>query len=141
MFWRHALSPSSGSILMQLITQEESSTFIHHESFRSCAVCTVITAILIVYVNNSNGLSGRCKRHFFCISFVRLIGAAVHVSGYFYLATYFCCSLFGAMFPLPRIIYAMAMDGLIFRFLGQVHHYFKTPFYGTLIAGLLTGLS
>ncbi|KDR23201.1 High affinity cationic amino acid transporter 1 [Zootermopsis nevadensis] len=51
-----------------------------------------------------------------------------------------CASLFGAMFPLPRIIYAMAMDGLIFRFLGQVHHHFKTPFYGTLIAGLLTGL-
>jgi len=45
------------------------------------------------------------------------------------------------MFPLPRIIYAMAMDGLIFRFLGQVHHYFRTPLYGTLIAGLLTGLS
>ncbi|PNF36650.1 High affinity cationic amino acid transporter 1 [Cryptotermes secundus] len=51
-----------------------------------------------------------------------------------------CASLFGAMFPLPRIIYAMAMDGLIFQFLGKVHHYFKTPFYGTLIAGLLTGL-
>jgi len=45
------------------------------------------------------------------------------------------------MFPLPRIIYAMAMDGLIFRFLGQVHHYFRTPLYGTLIAGLFTGLS
>ncbi|XP_069690757.1 high affinity cationic amino acid transporter 1-like isoform X3 [Periplaneta americana] len=51
-----------------------------------------------------------------------------------------CASLFGAMFPLPRIIYAMSMDGLIFRFLGHVHHYFKTPFFGTLIAGLLTGL-
>lgn len=80
-------------------------------------------------------------RDIFHTSFVCLIGATVHVSGFFYLATLFCFSLFGAMFPLPRIIYAMAMDGLIFQFLGQVHHYFKTPFYGTLIAGLLTGLS
>lgn len=49
-------------------------------------------------------------------------------------------SLFGAMFPLPRIIYAMSNDGLIFKFLGQVNERFKTPFYGTLCAGLLTGL-
>ena len=60
---------------------------------------------------------------------------------YFLIFCIVCCSLFGAMFPLPRIIYAMAMDGLIFRFLGQVNHYFRTPLYGTLIAGLLTGLS
>ncbi|XP_055693325.1 high affinity cationic amino acid transporter 1-like isoform X1 [Lutzomyia longipalpis] len=49
-------------------------------------------------------------------------------------------SLFGAMFPLPRIIYAMSQDGLVFRFLGQVHTHFKTPVVGTMCAGLLTGL-
>ncbi|XP_063926032.1 high affinity cationic amino acid transporter 1-like [Zophobas morio] len=51
-----------------------------------------------------------------------------------------CASLFGAMFPLPRIIYAMASDSIIFRFLGQVSSRFKTPVVGTLLAGLLTGL-
>ncbi|CAH1378518.1 unnamed protein product [Tenebrio molitor] len=51
-----------------------------------------------------------------------------------------CASLFGAMFPLPRIIYAMASDSLIFRFLGRVSSRFKTPVVGTLLAGLLTGL-
>ncbi|XP_018320308.1 high affinity cationic amino acid transporter 1 [Agrilus planipennis] len=49
-------------------------------------------------------------------------------------------SLFGALFPLPRIIYAMASDGIIFKFLGKVNARFKTPVVGTLLAGLLTGL-
>nr|CAI5819390.1 unnamed protein product [Callosobruchus analis] len=50
-----------------------------------------------------------------------------------------CASLFGAMFPLPRVIYAMAEDSLVFRFLGHVHPRFQTPFVGTLLAGILTG--
>lgn len=51
----------------------------------------------------------------------------------------FLHSLFGALFPLPRIIYAMSSDGVIFRFLGQVNARFQTPVVGTLIAGVLTG--
>ncbi|KRT82038.1 Amino acid permease, partial [Oryctes borbonicus] len=49
-------------------------------------------------------------------------------------------SLLGAMFPLPRIIYAMASDGLLFEFMGKIHPKFQTPFLGTLLAGLFTGL-
>ncbi|CAH2013747.1 unnamed protein product [Acanthoscelides obtectus] len=49
-------------------------------------------------------------------------------------------SLLGAMFPLPRIIYAMASDGLLFKSLGKVHSHFQTPFIGTLIAGGLAGV-
>lgn len=48
-------------------------------------------------------------------------------------------SLFGAMFPLPRVIYAIAADGLLFELFSKVHERFKTPFWGTLIAGILTG--
>ncbi|XP_063228232.1 cationic amino acid transporter 2-like isoform X5 [Bacillus rossius redtenbacheri] len=51
-----------------------------------------------------------------------------------------CASLFGSMFPLPRIIYAMASDGLLFRFLGAVSARLRTPVVATLLAGLLTGL-
>jgi amino acid transporter len=40
---------------------------------------------------------------------------------------------------LPRVIMAIAADGLIFEIFARVHPKFKTPFYGTLIAGLLTG--
>ncbi|XP_058829404.1 cationic amino acid transporter 2-like isoform X2 [Topomyia yanbarensis] len=48
-------------------------------------------------------------------------------------------SLFGAMFPQPRIIYAMSQDGLIFRALGEISPRYKTPVFGTLCAALLTG--
>lgn len=50
-----------------------------------------------------------------------------------------CASLMGAMFPLPRIIYAMSSDGLIFEFLGRINQRFHTPLFGTLFAGFLTG--
>ncbi|XP_054162777.1 cationic amino acid transporter 2-like [Oppia nitens] len=49
-------------------------------------------------------------------------------------------SLLGAMFPLPRIMYAMASDGLIFRFLATVHQRSQTPLYATIIAGLFAGV-
>uniref|UniRef100_A0A336MQ49 CSON005275 protein n=1 Tax=Culicoides sonorensis TaxID=179676 RepID=A0A336MQ49_CULSO len=49
-------------------------------------------------------------------------------------------SLMGSMFPLPRVIYAMAKDGLLFEIMGAVHPKFNTPFAGTLIAGTLTGI-
>lgn len=50
-----------------------------------------------------------------------------------------CSSLLGAMFPLPRIIYAMASDGLMFQFMGSVNERYQTPLIGTLLAGLFTG--
>ncbi|XP_049810079.1 high affinity cationic amino acid transporter 1-like [Schistocerca nitens] len=49
-------------------------------------------------------------------------------------------SFLGAMFPLPRIIYAMSSDRLLFPFLGKVHHRFKTPFIGTICAGTITAV-
>ena len=40
------------------------------------------------------------------------------------------------MFPLPRVVYAMANDGLLPRFLGSVHHYFHTPLTATIVSGM-----
>nr|AKN21446.1 slc7a-2 [Schmidtea mediterranea] len=46
-------------------------------------------------------------------------------------------SLLGALFPLPRIIYAMSSDGLLFAFLSKINKRFKTPLVATAAAGLL----
>ena len=48
-------------------------------------------------------------------------------------------SLLGAMFPMPRVIYAMAEDGILFRFLSNVHEKTKTPVIATAISGALAG--
>lgn len=49
-------------------------------------------------------------------------------------------SLLGAMFPLPRVLYAMGSDGLIFRFLATVHPRLKTPLIATALSGVFSGV-
>ena len=46
-------------------------------------------------------------------------------------------SLLGAMFPMPRVIYAMAEDGILYRKLAEVHEKTKTPIIATVVSGSL----
>ncbi|XP_060517879.1 probable cationic amino acid transporter isoform X2 [Cylas formicarius] len=50
-------------------------------------------------------------------------------------------SMFGSMFPMPRIIYAMAQDGLIFKIFSQVWPSTGTPALATFCSGLAAALA
>ncbi|CAE1269510.1 SLC7A3 [Acanthosepion pharaonis] len=49
--------------------------------------------------------------------------------------------LIGAIFPLPRVVYAMAEDRLIFGFLANVSDKLKTPINATIVTGILSGMT
>ncbi|XP_073956186.1 high affinity cationic amino acid transporter 1-like [Choristoneura fumiferana] len=49
-------------------------------------------------------------------------------------------SLFGAMFPLPRLLYAMASDGLFFHWFARVSEGRKSPVVGTLLPAAIIAL-
>lgn len=49
-------------------------------------------------------------------------------------------SLFGSLFPIPRVIYSMAIDGLVYKFLAKVNKSTQTPIIATAFCGLLAGL-
>ena len=46
----------------------------------------------------------------------------------------------GGLFPLPRLLYAMASDGLIFSCFACVNKSTEVPFVGTLFSGILAGV-
>ncbi|XP_066236329.1 cationic amino acid transporter 2 isoform X1 [Saccopteryx leptura] len=49
-------------------------------------------------------------------------------------------SLLGCIFPMPRVIYAMAEDGLLFKCLAQINSKTKTPIIATLSSGAVAAV-
>ena len=44
-----------------------------------------------------------------------------------------------SMMPMPRLLYSMAQDGLVFKFLARVNEKTEVPVIATIITGILTG--
>lgn len=51
------------------------------------------------------------------------------------------CSLLTSICGMPRVVYAMASDGLVFKFLAYVNTKFQTPVIATMVTGTFTGIS
>lgn len=51
----------------------------------------------------------------------------------------FHTSLIGAMFPTPRVLWAMAYDGLLFKYMAEINPKTKTPLPATVTSGLMAG--
>lgn len=49
-------------------------------------------------------------------------------------------SLLGAMFPLPRVLYAMSSDGLLYSIFKRVNKRTQTPVYATVLSGILAAI-
>ncbi|KAK6298180.1 hypothetical protein J4Q44_G00312350 [Coregonus suidteri] len=50
-------------------------------------------------------------------------------------------SLLGSIFPMPRVIYAMAEDGVLFKALARINPKTKTPLIATMSSGVVAGES
>lgn len=96
------------------------------------SISTVLTMMLPYYEQDPNAPLPHVFEHYgMTVSrYIVSIGALFGL----------CASLMGSMFPLPRIVFAMADDGLLFAFMGRIHKKFQTPLIGTLLTGFLTGL-
>ena len=110
------------------------------------ATCIAMATVIILYVFASSALT-------FLVPYYDIDVNAPFPSAFDYAglmwAVYiisigsFCglsTSLITGMFTLPRAVYAMAEDGLLFRCLSSVHPYTQTPLVATVTFGLLAGV-
>ncbi|KAK2705810.1 hypothetical protein QYM36_015980 [Artemia franciscana] len=100
--------------------------------FAYFGVSTVLTLMVPYYLQDPNT---PLVSAFFDVGQEEL-GITVSIGSLFGISA----SLLGAMIPLPRIIYAMSRDGLVFRILGRIHRQTQTPVLATLLLGLFAAI-
>ncbi|CAF1249829.1 unnamed protein product [Adineta steineri] len=93
-----------------------------------CAVSIVITLMVPYYLLNPDAVFPEAFRYVDLPAFKYIIGAGA-LTGIF-------ASLLGSLLPLPRVLYAIASDGLIFRFISWIHPQLQTPIIATILGGV-----
>uniref|UniRef100_A0A8C8VQA1 Solute carrier family 7 member 14 n=1 Tax=Pelusios castaneus TaxID=367368 RepID=A0A8C8VQA1_9SAUR len=94
---------------------------------------SVILTLMVPYsaIDTESPLMEMFVAHgFYAAKFIVAIGSVAGLT----------VSLLGSLFPLPRVIYAMAGDGLLFRFLSHVSSYTETPVVACIVSGFLAAL-
>ncbi|XP_077015280.1 solute carrier family 7 member 14 [Tamandua tetradactyla] len=94
---------------------------------------SIILTLMVPYyaIDTESPLMEMFVAHgFYAAKFVVAIGSVAGLT----------VSLLGSLFPMPRVIYAMAGDGLLFRFLAHVSSYTETPVVACIVSGFLAAL-
>ncbi|CAG9562219.1 unnamed protein product [Danaus chrysippus] len=96
------------------------------------SIATVLTMMWPYYLQDADAPFP----HVFAESGMPVIKWIVTIGAVFAL----CTSLLGAMFPLPRVLYAMGSDGVLFKPLAVIHKRTKTPLLATALSGLFSAV-
>ncbi|XP_049694113.2 cationic amino acid transporter 3 isoform X1 [Helicoverpa armigera] len=96
------------------------------------SIATVLTMMLPYYLQDADAPFP----HVFTEANLPVIKWIVTIGAIFAL----CTSLLGAMFPLPRVLYAMGSDGVLFRPLAIINRRTQTPVIATILSGLLAAI-
>lgn len=96
------------------------------------AIALVLTLIIPYYEQDADAPFP----HIFDVLGLPLMKWVVTIGSLFALLT----GMFGALFPLPRILYAMSQDGLLYPSFAYVSPRTKTPVVSSVLSGLLTAV-
>ncbi|KAJ0176865.1 hypothetical protein K1T71_008044 [Dendrolimus kikuchii] len=94
------------------------------------SIATVLTMMLPYYLQDADAPFP----HVFTEANLPVIKWIVTIGAIFAL----CTSLLGAMFPLPRVLYAMGSDRVLFKCLANINKKTQTPILATILSGLLS---
>ncbi|UJR22709.1 hypothetical protein I4U23_025744 [Adineta vaga] len=97
-----------------------------------CAVSVIVTLMVPYYLINPDAVLPEAFHYVQLPAFKYVVGVGA-LSGIF-------CSLLGSLLPLPRVLYAIASDGLIFRFIAWVHPRLQTPMIATIFGGVASAI-
>ncbi|KAL5238581.1 hypothetical protein ACI65C_005991 [Semiaphis heraclei] len=101
-------------------------------TFSYCSIAIILTLIWPYYLQDPEAPFPHIYQQlgWYALEWIVTIGAVFAL----------CTNMIGTLFPLPRILYSMASDGLLFHIFSKVDPKTKTPFWGTFICGAFAAI-